>query len=186
MNDEEKKPESSETNEEIFPEISDSIDAEQVVLEPKVKKQVGWWISGAILFVILSLIFGVWLGYTRGVNRRLRAQKDNLLTVAAQQLTLAYDDLEKGQLDTAKQRIEYILKIYPDFPGAQDMLVGIQLKMGLPTQALPTQSMLPTEEVIGPTATPDLRGADELFNTTKSLVSQQNWSEALVNIMSLR
>ena len=153
---------------------------------PKVKKHAGWWISGAILFVFLALALGVWLGYTRGVNRRLNAQKDNLLTVAAQQLTLAYDDLDKNQLDTAKQRIEYILKIYPDFPGAQEMLVNIQMKMGLPTQAPPTQILPPTETAIGPTSTPDLRGADELFNTTKSLINQQNWAEALVNIMSLR
>lgn len=153
---------------------------------PKVKKNAGWWIFGSILFVFLALALGVWLGYTRGVNRRLNAQKDNLLTVAAQQLTLAYDDLDKNQLDTAKQRIEYILKIYPDFPGAQEMLVSIQMKMGLPTQAPPTQVLPPTETAIGPTSTPDLRGADELFNTTKSLISQQNWAEALVNIMSLR
>ena len=153
---------------------------------PKVKKHAGWWISGAILFVFLALALGVWLGYTRGVNRRLNAQKDNLLTVAAQQLTLAYDDLDKNQLDTAKQRIEYILKIYPDFPGAQEMLVNVQMKMGLPTQAPPTQVLPPTETAIGPTSTPDLRGADELFNTTKSLINQQNWAEALVNIMSLR
>ena len=153
---------------------------------PKVKKHAGWWISGAIIFVFLALALGVWSGYTRGVNRRLNAQKDNVLIDAAQQLTLAYDDLDKNQLETAKERIEYILKIYPDFPGAQDMLVKIQMKMGLPTQAPPTQVLPPAKTAIGPTSTPDLRGADELFNTTKSLISQQNWAEALVNIMSLR
>ncbi len=108
------------------------------------------------------------------------------MTVAAQQLTLAYDDLENNQLDTAKQRIEYILKIYPDFPGAQEMLVDIQMKMGLPTQAPPTQTLPPTETAIGPTPTPDMRGAEELFVATKQLVSEQIWADALVNILSLR
>ena len=153
---------------------------------PKVKKHVGWWVLGAILFVVLALAFGVWSGYTRGVNRRVNAQKDNQLTIAAQQLTLAYDDLEKNELDTARQRIEYILKIYPGFPGAQEMLVEIQMKMGLPTQAPPTQALPPTETAIGPSPTPDLRGADELFATTKVLISEQKWAEALVNITSLR
>ena len=153
---------------------------------PKVKKHAGWWVSGAVLFVFLALAFGVWSGYTRGVNRRLNAQKDNLLTVAAQQLTLAYDDLENNQLDTARQRIEYILKIYPDFPGAQDMLVDIQMKMGLPTQAPPNQALPPTETAIGPTPTPDIRGAEELFTSAKTLVSEQKWAEALVAITSLR
>jgi hypothetical protein len=153
---------------------------------PKVRKRAGWWVVGSILFVILALALGVWSGYNRGVNRRLNAQKDNLLTVAAQQLTLAYDDLENNQLDTAKQRIEYILKIYPDFPGAQEMLVDIQMKMGLPTQAPPTQTLPPTETAIGPTPTPDMRGAEELFVATKQLVSEQKWADALVNILSLR
>src|SRR5450830_1843449 len=36
---------------------------------PKVKKNAGWWIFGSILFVFLALALGVWLGYTRGVNR---------------------------------------------------------------------------------------------------------------------
>ena len=153
---------------------------------PKARKHVGWWVLGAIIFVVLALALGVWSGYTRGVGRRVNAQKDNQLTIAAQQLTLAYDDLEKNQLDTARQRIEYILKIYPDFPGAQEMLVDIQMKMGLPTQAPAALALPATETPEGPTPTPDLRGVEELFNATKALVSEQNWAEALVNILSLR
>ena len=153
---------------------------------PKAKKHGGWWVLGAILFVVLALAFGVWSGYSRGVGRRVTAQKDNQLTIAAQQLTLAYEDLDKNQLDTAKQRIEYILKIYPDFPGAQEMLVDIQMRMGLPTHAAPTLALPPLETPTGPTSTPDLRGVDELFNATKALVSEQKWAEALVNILSLR
>jgi tetratricopeptide (TPR) repeat protein len=152
----------------------------------KEKKHVGWWVLGAVVFVVLALVIGVWSGYTRGVNRRLNAQKDSLLTIAAQQLTLAYDDLDKNQLDTAKQRIEYILKIYPDFPGAQEMLVNIQIKMGLPTQAPATLALPPTETPVGPTPTPDLRGAEDLFHTAKALVRDQKWADALVNITTLR
>ncbi len=152
----------------------------------KAKRHVGWWILGSILFVIIALGLGVWSGYNRGVNRRLDAQKESLLTVAAQQLTLAYDDIENNQLDTARQRIEYILNIYPEFPGAQEMLVDIQMKMGLPTQAPPTQALPPTETAIGPTPTPDLRGAEELFTATQALIKEQKWSDALVNILGLR
>jgi hypothetical protein len=152
----------------------------------KEKKHLGWWVLGAGVFVVLALVIGVWSGYTRGVNRRLNAQKDSLLTTAAQQLTLAYDDLDKNQLDTAKQRIEYILKIYPDFPGAQEMLVNIQMKMGLPTQAAPTLALPATETPVGPTPTPDLRGAEDLFNTAKALVRDQKWADALADITNLR
>ncbi len=153
---------------------------------PKTKKHVGWWVLGAIIFVILALALGVWSGYTRGVSRRVNAQKDNQLNIVVQQLTLAYDDIENNQLDIAKQRIEYILKIYPDFPGAQEMLVDIQMKLGLPTQAAPTLALPPTETPEGPTPTPDLRGVEELFNATKVLVNEQKWAEAMVNILSLR
>jgi len=66
------------------------------------------------------------------------------------------------------------------------MLVNIQMKMGLPTAAAPTQVLLPTETATGPTPTPDMRGVEELFNATKALVSEQKWADALVNIMSLR
>lgn len=193
------KQEPSEVNVDVNPELMISDDTNLHELSdssfahteikpdlPKAKKHVGWWVLGAIVFVVLALAFGVWSGYTRGVSRRLNAQKDNQLTVAAQQLTLAYEDLDKNQLDTARQRIEYILKIYPDFPGAHEMLVEIQMKMGLPTQAPPKLALPPTETAIGPSPTPDLRGADELFNATKVLVSEQKWAEALVNIISLR
>ncbi|MEA4812139.1 MAG: hypothetical protein VB108_06190 [Anaerolineaceae bacterium] len=149
------------------------------------KKTGAWWVLGGIIFFVLAIGLGVFSGYQRGVNRRLAAQKEGLLSVAEQQLSLAYEDINNNQLDTAKQRVEYILQIYPGFPGAAEMLANILSKLGAATPA-PTQMALPSITPEGPTPTPDLRGAEELYNTIKQHFSEQKWSEVLKNITVIR
>jgi hypothetical protein len=142
------------------------------------------WVWTAILTMILLLALGGWWGYSNGIQRRLDKQNSAVMERISQQLELAYEDINAGNYQNAKLRVEYIIQLYPDFPGAADLLGDILLHLEAPTPAptaLPTA--MPTNEA---TATPDLRGAEETFSQIQSLMLAEQWDTAIENILALK
>ncbi|MFZ3070204.1 MAG: hypothetical protein WA110_03670 [Anaerolineaceae bacterium] len=150
---------------------------------PKKKRRTPWiWIG--VLFLIVMLVLGGWIGYNRGIHRRLALEKTTIVEQASVQYELAYQDISTGNYENARQRIEYVIQIYPEFPGAAELLRTILLNIEQPTP-IPTLAMVFTPTP-GMTSTPDLRNAEETFSTIQQQVTSQQWDLAIENIMAIR
>ena len=162
---------------------SDVDDTQSIGVKP-VKIKRGGWVWLGILFIVLALIVGVFVGYQDGVKRRLVNQESKVIDRAAQQLEMSYQDIAKGSYENAKKRLEYILSIYPGFPGVPELLADVNLKLNLPTPT-PTVEFVPTPMPVI-TSTPDFRGAEEIFAQIEQAIAGQQWATALEEIGRLR
>ncbi|MGB4594357.1 MAG: hypothetical protein WBI14_00435 [Anaerolineaceae bacterium] len=159
------------------------VDSNLVKAKPVKVKRAGWvWLG--ILFVLVAIVLGLFLGYQNGITQRLVNQESKVLDRAAQQLELSYQDMAKGSFENAKKRLEYILSIYPGFPGVPELLADVNLKLNLPTPT-PTIEFVPTAtpEI---TSTPDFRAAEEIFAQIEQAIAGQQWSVALDEIGRIR
>ena len=142
------------------------------------------WILYAVIFLILALVLGAYFGYRNGIARRLEKEKTTVVQVAAEQYQLAFQDIAVGNYETAKTRIEYVIKIYPQFPGAPELLHDILLNLEQPT-AMPTPiaEFTPTPAV---TSTPDFRAAEQIFTEIQQAVAAKQWDQAIQDIIAIR
>jgi tetratricopeptide (TPR) repeat protein len=142
------------------------------------------WVLYAVIFLILALVLGAYFGYRNGIARRLEKEKITVVQVAAEQYQLAFQDIAVGDYENARTRIEYVIKIYPQFPGAPELLHDILLNLEQPT-AMPTliEEFTPTPAV---TSTPDLRAAEQIFTEIQQAVAAKQWDEAIREIYAIR
>ena len=140
----------------------------------------------AVMLLILFLIIGAALGYQQGVQARLVNYESKSALAAAAQFQLGLIDLEAGRYDTAIKRFEYVISLDPNFPEAAQKLQEAML--GAATSSQPTtSSMLPVAtDTPQMTATPDLRGQEELFDSAKMLIKGKLWKEAIATLDQLR
>ena len=134
-----------------------------------------WVVLGAIVIVIIGLL----LGLTAGLNTRKQAEIEQIKQSLGEQFDLGVQEISDGQYDRARQRFEYILKYEPSYPGAQDKLTEVMLLLS----ATATPSPSPTPEM---TPTPDLRGAEQLFNDIQQKMAASDWDNAQLDIDMLR
>ncbi len=142
------------------------------------------WILFAVIFLILALVLGAYFGYRNGIARRLEKEKITVVQVAAEQYQLAFQDIAAGNYENAKTRIEYVIEIYPQFPGAPELLRDILLNLEQPT-AMPTliEKFTPTPAV---TSTPDFRAAEQIFTEIQQAVTEKQWDQAIQDIIAIR
>ncbi len=136
-----------------------------------------------VLIGLLILLIGGGSGWYFGSQegQKLRsAEKDKVVIDAATtQFHLGVRELEEGRYDNAKKRFEYVIKLRPDFPGAQEKLTEVLVAMSIVNT--PTPIPLPTL-----TPTPDFRGEEELFNQAWQYVLAKDWNNAILTLDLLR
>lgn len=127
----------------------------------------------------------VFLGYRNGVQRRIQNERSMLMDQISLQLDWAYRDIDEGRYENAKTRLEYIIDKYPGFPGIDQLLVDVMMKMEAPT-AVPTAEFV--IETLEPEITPtvDTRAAEETFAQIEQNIANQEWDLAIQNIQSLK
>lgn len=140
------------------------------------------WILWAFLGVILlALIAGgsVYAGYNSAIDQRIRYESTLVAGEASNQYILAQQDIALGNYDRARQRLEYIIKIDPNFPNVSDQLAFVLTQQGI--TATPTIAPSPTL-----TPTPDYRGRDELFGQAQNQLIAREWTGAIDTLLILR
>jgi tetratricopeptide (TPR) repeat protein len=140
------------------------------------------WIVWAIVAVlILALIAGGsgFAGYNSAVDQRTRYQSTKVAGEAANQYTLALQDIALGNFDRARQRLEYLIKIDPNFPDASNQLTFVLTQQRI--TATPTLAPLPTL-----TPTPDYRGRDDLFTQAQNQLLGRDWTGTIDTLLLLR
>lgn len=146
------------------------------------RKKIVWGIWLFItLFLILAMgVLGAACGRQSALQEYHRLQTLEALKALEAQYVMGVQELESGQYDLARQRLEYVLAHDPNFPGAAQKL--LQVLQILNATATPT-AVPPTPT---PTPTRDLRPVEELFNHAQSLFVQQNWNGVLDTLLALR
>jgi len=91
-----------------------------------------------ILGVLVLALIGSAVGYGMAINRRKAAEQDQRFVLATTQYELALQDQRNGNLGMALSRVEYVMMVYPQFPGVDDKLKEILLAIG--TSSTPVAS----------------------------------------------
>lgn len=158
-----------------------SVDTENTQpIEPKKLKprRVIWYFVG-VFIVLIGAAAGFYFGSQAAIANRTAEQEKAALNIATTQFQLGLRELEEGKYENAKKRFEYVIQLFPDFPGAQQKLTEVLFAQV--NVATPTQIPSPT-----PQPTVDLRGEEELFNQIQLLASNEDWEGVINTIESLR
>lgn len=142
----------------------------------------GKWVWFGILAVLLLALLGSAAGYGLAIQKRKVAEQERRYVLATTQYELALQDQREGRLSMALNRIEYVMTVFPEFPGVDDKLKEILLAIG--TSSTPIAS----SPVTVPTAEPtkDTRAVSELYLALKTQYDNQEWDTAIQTVKSIR
>lgn len=162
----------------IPPEESDN--TTETTEEPRRRR---WpWIALGILILLIGAGIGSLFGYQNGMAMRLDAEGAQVEQAATHQYELAMADLEAGKLTNAQKRLEYVLTLDADYPGAKEKLTELMIAVQLSsTPATPTVEPTPTL-----TPTPDTRSEQQLYDEALRLMAAEDWANALQTLDALR
>ncbi|MCD4672550.1 MAG: hypothetical protein K8R77_07800 [Anaerolineaceae bacterium] len=149
--------------------------------EPVRKPRRFVWILGGVLLAVLLAAVGGLFGYQAAIQMRWKAQQDQIAMIGTTQYQLGAADLEAGRYEMARRRFEYIIQIDPSFPGAAEKLTEVMLKMAMISTPTPVVEAGPA-----PTPTPDLRGAEAIFNQAVQVYRGQDWEATIATLDRLR
>jgi tetratricopeptide (TPR) repeat protein len=143
----------------------------------KASRRRGLWVG--LLALIVLVIIGALCGGGTAIMTRQSAQATQISKSLDEQFALSRQDTDAGRYDIARQRLEYILKENPDYPGAKDLLAEVIVKQ----QITPTPTETPTPTA---TSTPDLSKADGLIAQAEQSMNSNDWDAALKTLDQLR
>lgn len=147
----------------------------------QVKKPKLWRvIVFGILAVIVIAVIGGALGYRQGISIRLNKQNEQVISEAALQYQYGLQEMNNGNYNLARTHFEYVLQIYPDFPGLTEKYTEVMVKIAQ------SNGLTATLAAPAATATPDNRGVETLFAQASQEVQSQQWEAAVNTLESLR
>ena len=136
------------------------------------RRPVRWGILAVALAALLAALFGYW----NGSSQRAAAQRQITGQAAQEQFDLAVADLEAGRYEIARQRLEYLIRLDPSFPGAAERLVEALLALS-PAIATPTPAATPT---------PDLSPVVDIFDRAVAAFAERDWTRAIDTLLAVR
>jgi len=149
---------------------------------PGTPRRKGKWILWAFISVLLLVLIAAgsaYAGYNSAIDQRSHFQETQVAGEAANQYVLAQQDLATGNYDRARQRLEYIIKIAPNYPNASEQLASVLTQQRI--TATPTLAPTPTL-----TPTPDYRGRDDLFAQAQNSLIGRDWTTTIDTLLLLR
>jgi len=160
-----------------------------VVVEPEVVaeeqapvkvKRAGWVWLGILAMLIIAAL-GVGTGYLLAIQARKAADLTRTQIAATTQYELSLQDVKDNNLAMAKRRLEYVIQIYPSYPGAADKLAEVMVQMAQAGNTNTQPVAIATVE-----ATKDTRGAAAILTTAKLQWASQDWRSLYTTVNSLR
>ncbi len=138
------------------------------------------WIIAVLGFLFVVLGIAVIAGYSAGLKIREESGIANAAQVSKEQFDAGVEDFLAGRYELARQRIEYALKLDPDFEGASEILGMIMMELDQPT---PTVKPLNSPT---PSVTPDLDSIEGIFGSAQEAFSREDWDSTLKYLLILR
>lgn len=137
-----------------------------------------WAVVGVVLLALIAAGSG-FAGYNSAIDQRKHYQDTQAAGEAANQYILAQQDIALGNYDRARQRLEYIIQIDPNYPNASEQLAFVLTQQRI--TATPTLAPTPTL-----TPTPDYRGRDDLFTQAQNSLIARDWTTTIDTLLLLR
>ncbi len=157
--------------------------------EPPAKVKRGKWIWLGILIILVMVLAGSGIGYASAMRARSVEEDNQRLLIATTQFELGLVDQEQGKYEIAQDRFEYVLSIYPGFPGIEDKLVEIGLLIGQDQAGtlIPTLGPEPTPTVaITVVPTKSTGSTTLLFSQAKAQLEGQDWEGLYTTLIAMR
>lgn len=129
------------------------------------------------LFVIAAL--SAVAGYYSGIARRKTAEAALFSSAAAEQFDLAQQDFQRSEYQLARQRLEYVAQLDPNYPGLVDQLAIVLARIN----ATATPTLAPTPTLAAPA---DLSNVESLFSQAQTAMFNSQWDQAIQTLLSLR
>jgi tetratricopeptide (TPR) repeat protein len=149
----------------------------QTDVPPAPARKPARWI--AIIGFLLLIGLGILAGYQSGLGQRRAAQSTQVFQQLDEQYQLGVQAMEDGRYELALQYLQFVVDHDPSYPGVQDKLTEVLVRMSV--TASPTVTPTPAF-----TSTPDLRGVEEIFTRARQLMDASDWDGAISNLDSLR
>ena len=159
---------------EINPVSADLSDTQSIQVKPKRWKSI---LLGLLLVIFFAIGSGG-VGYFSGIQQRISRENEEVITQAAIHYQYGIQELDAGNYELARTQFEYVLQIYPDFPGAKEKYTEVMVKLA--------GSSVPTQQIDQPSPTTDTRGAEALFNQALQEIQTQQWPLAIQSLEALR
>jgi hypothetical protein len=156
-------------------------DTSPTPVRPKKPQRWPWVLLGIFAMLLLGGL-GTYIGYQFALKDRAAAYQSQVTTLATEQFMQALQEQASGSYEAARRRLEYVIQLDPNFPGAMDRLTEVMLAMAI--TRTPTPAPEPTEVI--PTPTPDFRGEEEIFNQARQFMVNKEWESALQTLDGLR
>lgn len=157
--------------------------------QPVKKKRLGMLILFGIVGMLIIGAIGSGAGYLMAVELRKNAELSERLTLAVTQFELALNDEKNGNYNAARQRLEYILQVYPEYPGLDEKLKDVMLAIALNQGSTQLSTPVPgetIEPVSTPLSTTNSKNLSVLFNQAKAQLAASDWPGLLATVLSLR
>lgn len=149
--------------------------------KPVEKKRSPWkrFTLLAILALFLIGALSAYAGYSSGIAQRQQAEVALISAKASEQFELAIQDIANREFQRARQRLEYVAQVDPNYPELTNRLAEVIAQIN----ATATPTPVPTPTTI---ATADTRGSDELFTQGQQLMNNGDWPGAIETLLKLR
>lgn len=157
--------------------------------EPPAKVKRGKWIWLGILIILMMVLAGSGVGYASAMRARSVEENNQRLLIATTQFELGLVDQDQGKYEIAQERFEYVLSIYPDFPGIEEKLVeiGLLIAQNQAGNLIPTLGPEPTPTVaITIVPTKSTGSTTLLFNQAKAQMEGQDWEGLYTTLSAMR
>ncbi len=150
------------------------------------KPKRGKWIWLGILIILVIVAIGSGIGYGSAMKQRKLADIERRQVAAATQYELGLNDLASNNLDSARRRFEYVIGLYPEYPGVDEqyakVLIAIAQNQGGSMAATPQ----PGTTAVAPVPTKDTRSAKLLLEQAQTQLAAQDWPGLYDTVYRLR
>lgn len=133
----------------------------------------------ALILMLGALVSGSMGGYNWGITQRLEADQGTKTKSLGEQFTLAQEDFLARRYELARQRLDFILRQDPNYPGAKELFTQALVELAI--TASPTVTSTPTL-----TPTPDVREQETIFAQAQAQLASSDWEALTITLDTLR
>jgi len=166
----------------VQPGVPGSTQIEPGIKQVKRKHPHRRWILFGILSIVILVLAGSAVGYGLAIEKRISAEKDQLLVAATTQYELALTDERNGRLASALNRLEYVKVIYPQFPGIEQKLAEVMTAIAsstTPVAATPPVALTPQPTRVTYTVS-------DLYQNAQAQYTNQEWQNLIETVLAIR
>lgn len=166
-------------------QLRQDLELEAVKEEKPAKKRRGKWVWLGILIMLVITAMGTGYGYWSAMQSRKAHETNQRLELATTQFVKADQDFTNGNFEMASTRLQYILTIYPDYPGLDEKLKEVLTAISISQPNAPVSENT-AEPAFTPVATKDTSVVSVLFPQAQAQLNASDWQGLYDTVTKMR